>query len=76
MESLRLYDFDAFVKTVGIALAGYALYRLALTGIGQRVAARIRQRPRAFHGLFAAFSLGLGGLTLWIVFFGFQRLVP
>ncbi len=76
MESLRLYDFDAFVKTGGIALAGYALYRLALTGIGKRVAARIRQRPRAFHGLFAAFSLGLGGLTLWIVFFSFQPLVP
>lgn len=71
-SSLRLYGVDALLNTGGIALAGYALYRVALTGIGKRIAAGIRGRPRAFHGLFAAFSLGLGCLTLWIVFFGFQ----
>jgi multicomponent Na+:H+ antiporter subunit D len=69
---LRLYDIDSLLNMGAIVLAGYALYKLALTGIGKRIAARIRERPRGFHGLFAAFSLGLGGLTLWISFFRFQ----
>ncbi len=65
---LSMYDLQSMLKTVVLAVLGYAGYRLVMTDPGKRLAAVVRSRPRDFHGLFAAFSVGLAGLTLWIAY--------
>lgn len=61
-----LYDLAAWKNTATVLLAGLALFLLANTHPGKRIAAAIRNRPRGFHGLFVSFALGLAALSLWL----------
>jgi len=61
-----LYDLAAWKNTATVIRGGLALFLLANTKPGKRVAEAIRNRPRGFHGLFVSFALGLAGLSLWL----------
>jgi formate hydrogenlyase subunit 3/multisubunit Na+/H+ antiporter MnhD subunit len=61
-----LYDLAAWKNTATVILGGLALFLLASTRPGKRIAEAIRNRPRGFHGLFVSFALGLAALSLWL----------
>lgn len=63
-----LYGQAELQKTLIVIAGGVALYLATRTKPGKAVAKAIRERPRGFHGLFAAFCLGLAGLYFWMVY--------
>lgn len=63
-----LYGPAELQKTLIVIAGGVALYLATRTKAGKAVAKAIRERPRGFHGLFAAFCLGLAGLYIWMVY--------
>lgn len=63
-----LYGPAELGKTLIVIVGGGLLYLATRTKSGKAVAKAIRERPRGFHGLFAAFCLGLAGLYFWMTY--------
>ncbi|MBN1519617.1 MAG: hypothetical protein JW923_05965 [Spirochaetales bacterium] len=61
-----LFSASNLLKSLAITSAGAALFGLALTKPGRFLAELVRERPRAFHGLFVAFGVGLAVMTFWL----------
>jgi hypothetical protein len=70
---LKHPSFEEILKTVFSFLAGFGIFMLSQTQHGQRLLTLIRERPKSFEGLFAAFFMGTLLLTL---FFWFQTSSP
>lgn len=62
-----LFSSQNLLKTAMIAAAGVVLFLLASTKPGKKLMHLIRRRPRGFQGLFLSFTLGLAGLSLWLI---------
>jgi len=70
---LKHPSFEEILKTVFNFLAGFGIFMLSQTQHAQRLLTLIRERPKSFEGLFAAFFMGTLLLTL---FFWFQTSSP
>jgi hypothetical protein len=65
----QLYSLQSLGKTAIIASAGIILFFIATTKTGKKILHLIRNRPRDFHGLFAALAIGMATLALWLMRF-------
>ncbi len=65
-----LYSTQTLMNTLILITGGTAVFLLASTRIGHNILKIIRERPRDFQGLFVAFSLGVTGLSGWLLFWG------
>jgi len=62
-----LYTADNLLKTLYMVLAGFVLFRLAVSALGSRLLSLVRDRHRGFHGLFLSFAVGLSVLCVWLL---------
>lgn len=64
----NLFSSANFIKTAIIFVSGLFLYILVSTKHGKQLTKIIRNRPRSFHGLFLAMSLGMAAMALWMIY--------
>jgi len=64
----QLYSVDTLQTTLWILIGGIMVFLGAGTPWGSGLLRVVRERPRSFRGLFVSFSLGVAGLSAWLLF--------